>query len=66
MTTESKLILEKYRFVLDTQSFSPAPGYDLKEVYDVIVKEIDPNYTMNWYCSYCLIKMVEFALNNIS
>ena len=65
MLPENRQKLEKYRFVLQNRSFTPAPGYDLREVYDVIVAEFSPGYIVDWHCNYCLMKMVEYAFEQM-
>jgi hypothetical protein len=57
--------LNKYRFVKNSRSYTPAPGYSLRDVYDVIVEEWEPNYHVDWHCNYCLMQMVEFAFQKM-
>jgi hypothetical protein len=57
--------LNKYRFVSNSRSFTPSPGYSLQEVYEVILEEFDPNYKVDWHCNYCVMQMVEFAFDKL-
>lgn len=58
--------LEKYRYVLEGKSFSKVPGYDLNEVLEVIRDEWDPGYNVDFFCGYCVLKMVENAFNKMN
>lgn len=58
--------LEKYRFVLAGRSFTPSPGFDLNEVLQVIHEEFDPNYHVDMFCSYCKMKMMEYAFQKLN
>mgnify|MGYP001608699990 CR=1 FL=1 len=57
--------LEKYRYVLVNRSFTPMEGHNLQDVLDVIREEFDPNHRVDMFCSYCLMKMVEYAFSEM-
>lgn len=65
MSPQNREKLEKYRFVLNNRSFTPSPGFDLNEVLEVIREEWDRDYTVDWSCNYCVMKMVETAFSKI-
>lgn len=65
MTPENISKLEKYRFILNSKSFTPSPGLTLREVFEVIRDEFDYNYNVDWSCDYCLMRMVEYAFSEL-
>lgn len=58
--------LEKYRYVYDGNSFSPKQGYTLQDILDVIHDEFDKGYKVDWYCPSCVMRMVQYAFNEMN
>lgn len=65
MKPENVTKLERYRFVLNSRSFTPSPGYSLYDVLDVIRDEWEPNHEVDWHCYYCIMQMIEFAFDKM-
>lgn len=65
MTTSNRAKLEKYRYVLDNQSFTKIPGHTLQDVLDVIHEEFEPGYKVDWYCPHCVMNMVRYAFQEM-
>lgn len=63
MRDENRVKLESCRHVLENRGGSQN---QVMKIFEVIRDEWDPNYKCDFWCSACVMNMVEYAFNKLS